>query len=387
MLPQTELVIALSRTPVGDDARKRVRQLLGDDIDWNAVLALAAAWQVEATVLDNLRSDFAAAIREPLLTEIARLEQCARAFALSRTLVLMDLVKSLTRAGIPTIVLKGPAVAMAAYGDFSRRAFGDIDLLVRRGDLPSARDHVIARGYVAHYRPEMENGLIAGGHALEFSGSRTPVELHWSLISRHLNFDLGIDELWSGAHPIRCADSDMMVLAPEYLFLYLCAHGAKHEWASFRWICDIAQLAQRLSSTEAARVMDLAERSNARRILALALRLVRETFGEEYSPFPLEAFLPEGDTAALVALVRARLHPDDVVARPLVPARLAAIHPYFAPLVFWIRSRERTRDQLVCAARFLFIPAASDANGGSLSWMRRPIRLVAQALRRLVHAS
>lgn len=387
MLPHTELVIALSRTPPGDKARQRARSLLDGEIDWSAVLGLASAWQVEATVFDNLRSHFAEAIREPFLTEIGGLEQRARAITLSRTLVLMDLVNSLARANVPTIVLKGPSVAMAAYGDYSRRAFGDIDLLVRRSELTTARDHVISRGYVPHYDLAMENGLIAGEHALEFSDSRTPVELHWSLLSRHLNLDLGNDELWNAARTIRCGDSEMMVLAPEHSFLYLCAHGAKHEWVSFRWICDIAQLTQRMSTSDAARVMELAERVNAKRILALALRLVRETFGEESSPFPSEAFMRDRDTASLVALVKSRLDPDAPTARSLLPMRLAGIHPYVGPLAFWLSSRERTRDRLACAARFLFIPAANDSGGGALNWVRRPVRLIGQALKRVAHTS
>lgn len=387
MLPHKELVIALSRIPVVDEARQRVRRLLDANIDWSAVLALASAWQVEATVFANLESDPSAPIGEAMHSDMARLAKRARAFSLSRTLMLMDLVDSLARAGIPTIVLKGPAVAMAAYGDYSLRAFGDIDLLVRRNDLSAARDHLIARGYAPRYQPEMENTLIVGGHALEFFDGRTPVELHVSLLSRHLNLDLGGEELWEGATKLRCGESHMMVLSPEHLFVYLCAHAAKHEWASFRWICDIAQLTQRLSTAEAAKVIDLAERIHAKRIVALALRLVRETFGEEISPFSREALVSDRDTARLTTLVMSELDPDRPIAGPLLPARLAAVHPYVVPLAFWIRSRERTRDQLACAARFLFIPGANDTGGGSLNWVRRPIRLIGRALKRVAHAS
>jgi len=178
----------------------------------------------------------------------------------------------------------------------------------------------------------------------------------------------------------------MRVLSPEHLFLYLCAHGAKHEWSFFRWICDIAQLAERLTPSQSSRVMELAAEANAKRLLALALRLAREVFGEEPSPFPSTAFGHERDTAALVSVVTGRLLHGKVDAG-LLPPRIAGIHRYMEPLAFWLRSRERIGDQLACAAQFIFVPAAGDNSRSQLQRVFRPIRLAANAVRRLASAS
>ncbi|HYN80874.1 MAG TPA: nucleotidyltransferase family protein [Gemmatimonadaceae bacterium] len=387
MRPETALVIALSRIPIRDAARQRVHRLVGEGIDWEAVLTLATQWQVEPAVFGNLGSELLEAMPAAVLSRAAELEKLSRAYAISRTLILTQLVKSLDRAGVPSIVLKGPAVAIAAYDDYSRRTFADADLLVRRRDLIRARDLVLSRGYSARYRPERENGLIAGQHALEFSDSRTSVELHWTLLSRHLRFNLDVDDLWSHAVVTPCMDSQMRVLAPEHLFLYLCAHGAKHEWRIFRWVCDIAQLADRLTPTQAERVMGLANDAHAKRLLALGLRLVREMFGEEGSPFPPAAFGSERETARLVALVRARLTSEAVASSGLVPRRMAHIHHYMEPLAFWLLSRERMSDRLACSAQFFFVPAAGDSSRGQLQRVFRPVRLAAKAIRRLAHAS
>src|SRR6266508_3949777 len=204
---------------------------------------------------------------------------------------LADLVNALAAAGIPAIVLKGPAIAIAAYGDCSRRTFADVDLLLHRSDLMAARDLLVTRGFAPDFSSEMVGALVNGQHALEFSDSRSRVELHWSLLSRHLSFDLDPEELWDRAVEIECAGTRLMALAPHHLFLYLCAHGAKHEWMLFRWICDVAQLARGLTPSEAQQVVRLAERTHSKRLLALGLRLARETFGEEESPFPEEAYL------------------------------------------------------------------------------------------------
>ena len=383
---ETELVTILSRTPIRSRARNRVLKLLDERIEWSQVLALATAWHVEPTVFGNLGSEFSGAMPATVRAEVAAREKQSRVYAMSRTLMLLDLLQTLEKTGISAIVLKGPAIAIAGYDDASRRTFSDADLLLRQSDLRRARDLLLGHGYSPLYSREMESRLIAGQHALEFADSRTSVELHWALLSRHLRFDLDVDDLWSQSQLTQCLGSEIRTLSPEHLFLYLCAHGAKHEWAVFRWICDIAQLAERLSSVQAKRVMALAQTANAKRILALGLRLVREIFGESATPFPDAAFGRERETARLVELVRTRLTSDNV-ARGLLPRRIASIHQYMEPLAFWLSSRERMTDRLACAADFVFVPAPGDSSHGRWQHVFRPLRLAANALRRLAHAS
>jgi hypothetical protein len=383
---ETELVTILSRTPLSAAARSRGRELLDGNVDWVVLRGLAGRWQVEPTVFGNLRSEFAATIPPAVLSDLAVLEQQSRARAISRTLVLMHLVTIFERAGIPVVVLKGPAVAIAAYDDYSRRTFSDVDLLVRRTDLPAARDLLLGRGFSREYSPEIESALIRDQHALELADARIKVELHWSLLSRYLRFDIDVDDLWKRAHRVECMGAPMSVLATEHLFLYLCAHGAKHEWSVFRWICDVAQLTQRLSGADAKKVLGLAERHNAKRILSLALRIAHETFGDEESPFPPGAWLKEVDTRELVALVKTRIESDGSATHGLLPPRVSRIHPYLGPLAFWIHSRERARDRVACALHFLFLPAASEAGRGTLYGMLRPVRLATRALRRIIRA-
>ncbi len=384
---EKEVVAALSRIPVEPTALERVRELLGQSVDWNVLIEQAARWEVEPAVFGNLRSHFAQAVPPESLAAITERERAARAFALSRTLQVVDLSRAFALAGIPAIVLKGPALAIQAYGDCSRRTFADIDLLVAKNDLPMAKKLIIERGYAPKFSEQMVDRLVSGQHALEFSGPGPNIEVHWSLLSRHLRFDLGPDELWKDACRLECAGEEIDALAPHHLFLYLCAHGAKHEWMKFRWVCDVAQLSRRLTPSEVERVVDLASRTNSKRILALALRLVREIFGDEKSPFQSEALSPSGNIDALTAVAKSRIHEDRKGSPTLVPRRIAALHAYVEPLAFWIASRERKSDKLVCAARFFFEPAPSDRPAGRFESLLRPARIAANALMRAVSAS
>lgn len=387
--PEQQLAVALCRMPLDAQQVDRARELIASGLDFPALIEQARRWQVEPVVFGNLRWHFAEIIPSGVLAEITELERAQRAYAMSHTLQLVDLTRRLKEAGIPTIVLKGPTIGITAYGDCSRRAFADIDLLVPKNYLTAAHDLLIARGYTPKFGPEMIAAIVAGQHALEFSGPGPAVEVHWSLLSRHLRFDLEPDELWRDARTLECVGSEISALSPPHLFLYLCAHGAKHEWNIFRWVCDVAQLARRLTALDAEHVMALAKRTNSRRIVALALRLARETFGEEESPFPPTAFGTPEETDSLIAVAKASF--EGALEQPtLLPARIARLHPYAAPLAFWIRSRERRSDQLACAARFIFEPAPGDFRGGAFRFLVRPARLAANAVMRAfdtVHAS
>lgn len=384
---EKEVVAALSRLPVEPTALERVGALIGENVDWNALIEQAARWEVEPAVFGNLRSHFPQAIPPESWSAIAGRERAARAFALSRTLQVVDISRAFAEAGVPDIVLKGPALAIQAYGDCSRRTFADVDLLVARSDLPRAKKLIIERGYTPKFGEGMADRLVSGQHALEFSGPGPNIEVHWSLLSRHLRFDLGPDELWRDACRLECAGAQIDALAPHHLFVYMCAHGAKHEWMKFRWVCDVAQLADRLTPLERERVIDLASRTNTKRIVAVALRLVREIFGEQESPFPSDAFSDKHKIDALTEVAKSRIDADRGRSARIVPRGIAALHPYVEPLAFWIASRERRRDKLVCAARFLFEPAPSDRPAGRFDSLLRPARIAANALMRAVSAS
>lgn len=381
MSPETELVLALCRTALSDDARRRASVLLAQPVDWGLVLGLAADWEMEPVVFLNLRSFPPGSVPEDVLQLARNRERESRAHAIARTLVTVDLAKYLERDGISVIVLKGPAVGVSAYGDPSLRSFADVDLLLRREDLHRARDMLLSRGYSADYNPSAEQTLVRDQHALEFSRANTKVELHWSLIERHLHLNVDPAELWNLARSVPCAGGVIRILAPHHLFLFVCAHGTKHQWERPRWICDVAQLGQRLNAENVAALLDLAARNHARRIIALGDRLARSIFSDYASPFSRDVAVTEADTAPLVEMTRARIGLNG--SSPLAPrGMLERLDAAMVPVMFWSRCRERAIDRAACIFSVLFLPTEKDRGGPVPPWVRRPVRLAARAIRR-----
>ncbi|MDQ3081330.1 MAG: nucleotidyltransferase family protein [Gemmatimonadota bacterium] len=381
MSPESELLIILCRTPLTTAAQNRAIAALAGPLNWENLFHLAEQWEVEPVAFSNLRLRFSEAIPPEVLSRAAVREREARGIALARSLLLAQIVKQLRRSGIRSIVLKGPAVALAAYDDASMRTFSDVDLLVEVHNLTAARESLVATGYTTDYDLAAEPALIRNGHALEFSGPGTKVELHWSLVSRHLRVGFDARELWKESQPARLAGTDISVLAAQHQFLFLCAHGAKHEWERMRWICDVAQLADRLDKTTANAVIGAAARTHTRRILTLALRLVREVFGADASPFLGEAEGRPHDTDRLVAAAMQRLGLSGQASVPSTPW-LARVDPRLRPLVFWLQARERRIDRIACLATVLFVPTEKDRGAGALGWLARPLRIVARAVAR-----
>ncbi|HUQ18326.1 MAG TPA: nucleotidyltransferase family protein [Gemmatimonadaceae bacterium] len=380
---EVKLAILLSRVPLDTPMIDEARRLAEQGVEWKEVANFATRLLIEPAVFGNLRTFFSEEIDPELLKDFTRRDYFARATALTQTVRVLESYRSMTAAGIDALVLKGPATSVTGYDNPSLRYFSDIDLVIKRVDLAAAQAHLESRGYKPLFDSQSRESLITGQHALEFEGSGPPVELHWALLPRHLKFDLTPEALWNEAVTIESSGTEFKALAAHHLFLYLCAHGAKHAWNSYRWVCDVAQLARRLTAAEAEKVIALAERTHTKRIVALALRIVRETFGEEPSPFSRDAFGEDRQVKSLVLMARAGFDPS-LEGHPILPRRLARLHPYAEPLTFWIRSRERLRDRVTAAARFVFEPAPGDRPKGAANMVLRPARMVRNALRSAV---
>jgi len=184
---------------------------------------------------------------------------------------------------------------------------------------------------------------VAAGHALEFLGRSLKVELHWSLFSNYLRLPFQLDDVWSRALTVMCANRPVHVLDIQTEFVFLCAHAAKHNWSSLRWICDIAQLISRLSGRDAEGIVEISSRVNAMKLVSLGLQLCHEIFALELPP-ELDRVRRRIDTRSITKRVRA----DIGLSGNAAPSSRWSerFHPAFPQLLFWIRARERMSDRI-----------------------------------------
>ncbi len=336
-------------------------------IDWDRVLVIAADWDVEPVVLSNLSRLFSSAMPEDVRSRVQLRETEVRGWAIAKSLVTAELAMSLESAGVQTIVLKGPTVGLLAYGDVSMRTFSDIDLLVRPDDLAATIMHLISRGYKRDYDISLEPTLKEHLHALEFSDGKHKVEVHPALLPRHLHFDIGWSEIISRSQRLSIGNGEVSALASDQMLVFLCAHGAKHMWSGARWIADVANLIGRLSNDDVEGAERLSRRTHSRQLLSLGLRIAERELKCDVSMF--SGFLSGANT------------PFDLNKTWL--GLFDRVHPNVPALRYWIESRERMIDRLMCIASVLFSPTEKDKGPGIMRWLHRPLRIGTRSIRRI----
>ena len=113
-------------------------ELAARRVDWNRFLALANRNGVTPMAGARLGEEGAASL-PPRVARAMRLSCQVTALRNNHLAgCAVEIVDSFAAAGVPAIAIKGPALAIAAYGDVAMRVFGDLDFMVRLEDLPRA---------------------------------------------------------------------------------------------------------------------------------------------------------------------------------------------------------------------------------------------------------
>ncbi len=201
----------------------------------------------------------------------------ARAFS-QVTGELGDLLQALESAGVVVVPLKGVSIAEAAYDDPTLRAHGDIDVLLKRRDIPIAREYLVEQGYETEIQLEEEAGYLDSQLGYEFVKGSLTVELHWSFIPRTLGIALDVDASFASLERVTVAGHPTFALAFPDRILFLAAHGGKHCWDTLKWIRDVAGLIEMTPHPDWEAVLVRARESHSERILLLGLHLAASVF-------------------------------------------------------------------------------------------------------------
>lgn len=284
---------------------------------------------------------------------------------------LISLTRILEAAGVPVLALKGPALAVRAYGDVALRPQQDVDLLLHERDVDRALAALAPAGY--ERVKALDSGQEAAFREVEYhhalSGpSGISVELHWGIIKRQ--FGLRVEESfwWTDPHQVPLGGTQVRSLSNEATLVYLAIHGGKHEWHHLRWIGDVAGVA-RLTPMDWERVADTSVRLGTMRMTRLALALAADLLGAELPEPAMQIARADSAVAPLIQAVRARVETEQP--------------PGFVESTrFQLALRERIRDKASFVFHHAVTPNIDDLATASLpaAWrwlyhLLRPVRL------------
>jgi hypothetical protein len=145
-------------------------------------------------------------------------------------------LEALDRCGIPTMVLKGAAVATTHYEDMGARAMDDVDVLVPTDAAELALDALRADGWSPQVRIDPVR-VIRSFHAMPLAdASGAKIDLHW----RALPESVTDDDFWDGAVPVTVGRATTLAPGATEQLLHTCAHGLRVYGAPLRWVADAA---------------------------------------------------------------------------------------------------------------------------------------------------
>ena len=371
-----ELLLLCARTRVGGEEARRIETLAGGEPDWDYLTGLARRHAVLPLLQRQLRAHAGDAVPRNVrqtLSERFR-GNAARNLLLAGELV--RVTRLLEAEGVQTLAYKGPALAASAYGDLSLRRFLDLDVIVRRRDVPRAGELLLSLGFgVAGglSRPQ-EDALLRSQHnlALTRDGGKLTVELHWDVAaSRFAAVPLG-ESVWARAVAVGVCGGVVRTLAPEDLLVALCVHGARHFWERLAWVCDVAELLKSNPSLDWQLALGLARDSHVERMLLLGLRLASGLLGAPVPADLLRRARADTGAARLSGEVAGRMF-DGEEFKPLGLVR---------GVRFNLRARRRLLEK-VRYFRFILTPTDKDlatlrlpANLTFAYYLLRPLRLL-----------
>ena len=284
---EARLMLAVARCGAITHANDAVRQSLESPIDWEHALDLLQRHGLGP--LAHLHLD---ALPDVPVPKFVRARLWARAQAIARRNALMAhelgaIVAQLEAQGIGVVPYKGPTLALRAYGDLSLREFGDLDLLVRPGEVIEAKRILGQRGYVPvrELAPHQERQLIESRRDYELAVAdrtrRILVELHWRGDPHARVPALEDGKWWDGLPRMTVAGTPCATLPADELGLLLCLHGSKHRWSSLGWLVDVIELARREPGLDWDHIGSMARFHACERRVALALAMAADLLGHD----------------------------------------------------------------------------------------------------------
>lgn len=273
--PEEQLLCLAARTTIDEPVRAAIAGVLRGGIDPEALWTLGHRHEVLPLLWRTMSApETIGMVDAGLMSRLQRRYYATLIRNESRLAELVRILDALRAAGVEAMPVKGPSLAVMAYGHPALRTFDDLDVLVRGSDVKASRPVLRGLGYATNEVPRFAEAHHSF-HDLqwfgELDGGTLCVELHWALWSPTF-FDGDIAEIWARSRPGLLRDRLTPMLAVEDALLHLAIHRTSSP-LRLRFVCDIAELVRRNPELDWEALIDRATAYRARTALVAALDL------------------------------------------------------------------------------------------------------------------
>ena len=185
-----------------------------------------------------------------------------------------EVVRGFGEAGIPCLLLKGPVLARALYGE-EARPYMDADLLVPPDRVEDAERALGALGFEGPPREAFRGRWTPSGieHRRRDGGR---IDLHATVHGATVDASEVWPALAAGSESMTLSGTEVRVPRSAALAYLVATHAAHHGREVVKPLRDLARAVERLPEEAWHEAMDVAERIGGRAALAEGLRLVPE---------------------------------------------------------------------------------------------------------------
>jgi len=262
----------------------------------------------EHGVLGQLAARLGKLDRDSILRETQRAlldgQRAQNFVTLRMTAELFRVLDQFASVGIGALVVKGPVLAVRAYGDPAMRSYGDLDLLVHPRDIRRATELMMAAGYHAAVPlAAIEAGKIPGQYLFSRADSKLLVELHNDFTLRYFPRRLPLERWFERQAYVQLDSREVPALSVEDELVLICVHGAKHLWERLMWIADVAALVSRQANLDWERAAFSAKEVGAGRMLRVGLGLSAALLKLRLPDYVLEKVKSDKVTAKLTGQI------------------------------------------------------------------------------------
>lgn len=278
---EEQLLVCCARKTVTAERAASARTLIQSEFDWKYLHELSVAHGLLPLLHANLQAICPDAVPREW-AERFQAEALENAqWSLRLTAALLAVLDVFAENGVAAIAFKGPVLAALLYGNAALRQFGDIDILVRRQELPQAFEALRTRGY----RPQLELTpareklfrRLGNERAFVRDGSALEVDLHWGICLPQYPYALSFEVLSSRLAPVTISSREVRTVVGDDLLILLCMHATYHRWARLAYTAEVAEVIAR-GGLHWQAIMERARKSGCGRMLGIGLSVAHSVF-------------------------------------------------------------------------------------------------------------
>jgi hypothetical protein len=334
---EAELLVHCARLDIDQARADRMGALLGQELDWTRLLALAQRNALIPLLYFHLNRIVPKKVPAERLRELRERFQSNNARNVLLTGEMINLLELFEQNQIPAVPYKGPAISVGIYGKLSLRQFADLDILIPEKEVWRATELLIDRGYRAHFViPERKQATfirLSYVRSFKHQSDDTTVELHWRLAPRFFGASFDTSTLWQRTRLIPLQKAHIRIPLSVDLIMMLCIHGAKDCWERLEWVCGLAELIRSDTGIDWDELLERAKDAHCLAIVSMGLLLAHDLLD---APIPAAVIANlQTPPAWLTSQILSRFFSDENIALTLAER-----------IRFHLQTKDSRREQL-----------------------------------------